>query len=237
MCNIISNAAQHTLDWFRARLGCITGSNVGLIINSGKGKDKNFTDTAERYLYGVAGDRTLNPSVVQNDELFNEYLNLCNTITKPIKWGTEQEPNARALYVAKTGIQMVEVGCCRHPSIPYFASSPDGFHYNEDNGEKICLEIKCLGQNEYMKYLHRVSDGETLLKVNPTYFYQCHAHMMVTGAVATDFVIYNPFQDIPIRIIRIPRNDDISTLIGERVRLGNEFIDDVIKNRKRHRTA
>lgn len=229
MCNIVNNAAQHTLDWFRARLGYITGSNVGLIIS--KGKENCFSITAENYLYKIAGDRTLNPLIVDNDELFNEYLKQNNTSSKAMQWGTDQESNARELYIAKTGIKMVEVGCCKHPFIPFFASSPDGFHYNEDTGDKICLEIKCLGQQEYMKYLHKVKDAESLHKVNPVYFYQCHSHMMVTGAIATDFVVYNPFQKTPIRIIRISKDDKVAELIKDRVSLGNEFIKNVIENR------
>lgn len=235
MCNIVSNAAQHSLDWFRARLGYITGSNVGLIMKSGRGK--TFSDTAENYLYDVAGDRTLNKKIIESDEMFEEYLKLRDVSSKAMRWGNEQEPNARALYVAKTGIEMVEVGSCRHPTIPFFASSPDGFHYNENTGEKICLEIKCLGQKEYMKYLHLVKDGNGLKEVNSQYFYQCHSHMMVTGAIATDFVVYNPFQDLPINIIRIHKDEAIAQLISDRVNLGNEFIKDIMDSRNRLRTA
>lgn len=201
------------------------------------GKGKVFSDTAENYLYDVAGDRTLNKRIIESDEMFEEYLKLRDVSSKAMRWGNEQEPNARALYVAKTGIEMVEVGSCRHSSIPFFASSPDGFHYNENNGEKICLEIKCLGQKEYMKYLHLVKDGNSLLKVNPQYFYQCHSHMMVTDAIATDFVVYNPFQDMPIHIIRIEKDDTIADLIGDRVKLGNDFIKDIIESRTCLRTA
>ena len=235
MCNIVSNAAQHTLGWYRARLGNITGSNVGLIMK--KGKSKEFSDTAESYLYDVASDRTLNPSIVESDELFEEFLKVTSATSKAMAWGNEQEPNARELYSKITGRKMVEVGSCKHPKIPFFASSPDGFYYNEESGERICLEIKCLGKKEYIKYLHLVKDGESLLKVNPQYYYQCHAHMMVTQSIATDFVIYNPFQDIPMRIVRIYWNEDVARNIAERVGLANIFINSIIENRTIDRTA
>ena len=235
MCNINVNAAQHTLDWYRARLGYITGSNVGLIMKAGRGKD--FSDTAESYLYDVAGDRMLNPMIVDDDELFSEYLNVANTSSKAMKWGNEQEPNARNLYIKITGNKMVEVGSCRHSSIPYFASSPDGFCYNEDTGEKICLEIKCLGKKEYMKYYHLLDNPEALLKINPQYYYQCHSHMMVTGASSTDFVVYNPFQKDPLLITTIEKNDAVANLIADRVRLGNEFINQVLGCRTINVTA
>lgn len=232
---IMNNAAQHTLDWYRCRLGYITGSNVGLIMKSGKGKE--FSDTAESYLYQLVSERTMNPNIINNDELFEIYLKQTNITSKAMQWGNEQEENARALYTMTTGRKMVEVGSCRHSTIPFFASSPDGFHYDENTGEKVCLEIKCLGQKEYIKYLDLVNDGESLLKYNPQYFYQCHSHMMVTDSVATDFVLYNPFQSLPIYIIRIGKDDSIASFIADRVRLGNEFINDKVVKQTRLRTA
>lgn len=233
----MNNAAQHTLDWYRCRLGCITGSNVGLIMSSGKTKDKFFSDKAQDYLYDLVFERTLNPNIVENDELFELYLNQVNASSKAMQWGTEQEANARELYYKTTGRKMVEVGSCKHPTMPFFASSPDGYYYNEDTGEKLCLEVKCLGRREYIKYLDFVLDADALKKHNPQYYYQCHAHMMVTGASATDFVIYNPFQTIPINIVRIPKDDKIAGLIAYRVEKGNEFINDKVSKQTRLRTA
>lgn len=223
---IISNAAQHTLDWYRCRLGMITGSNVGLIMKSGKGKI--FSDTAESYLYQLVSERTMNPKVINNDDLFELYLNQTNITTKAMQWGNEQESNARSLYTLRTGLKMVEVGSCKHDTIDKFASSPDGFYYNENTGEKVCLEIKCLSQKEYIKYLDSVMDGDGLKKVNSQYYYQCHAHMMVTGATATDFVVYNPFQQIPIHIVRIEKDEAVANEIAERVALANDFIQEKI---------
>lgn len=231
----IGNAAQHTLDWYRCRLGMITGSNVGLIMKTGKGK--TFSDTAESYLYQLISERTMNPKIVDNDDLFSVYLNQVNVTTKAMQWGNEQEANARSLYTRRTGIKMIEVGSCKHDTINRFASSPDGFYYNENTGEKICLEIKCLGQKEYIKYLDSVTDGESLYKINPQYFYQCHAHMMVTGAIATDFVVYNPFQNIPIYIVRIEKDDKIASEIEQRVVLANEFIEEKIKKQQHIKVA
>lgn len=235
MDNIYSNAAQHTLDWYRCRLGYITGSNVGLLMKSGR--NKTFSETAESYLYQLVSERTMNPNVINNDELFELYLKQTNITSKAMQWGNEQEENARSLYAKTTGRKMVEVGSCRHLTIPYFASSPDGFYYDENTGEKICLEIKCLGQKEYAKYLDIVNSSENLREYNPQYFYQCHSHMMVTDSIATDFVLYNPFQSTPIYIIRIEKDDDIANLIADRVRLGNDFINDKVTKQTSLRTA
>lgn len=231
----INNAAQHTLDWYRCRLGMITGSNVGLIMKSGK--NKQFSDTAESYLYQLVSERTMNPSIIADDELFEFYIKQTNITTKAMQWGNEQEANARSLYSIKTGRKMLEVGSCKHDIIEKFASSPDGFFYDENTGEKICLEIKCLSQKEYIKYLDTVIDAESLLKINSQYYYQCHAHMMVTGATSTDFVVYNPFQSIPIHVVRIEKDDNVAKEIAERVTLANKFIDDKIARQQHLKVA
>lgn len=74
MSNINFNQEQRTLDWYRARLGFITGSQVGSLMKSGRTKDKVFSDTALTYLYQLAGERSLNPEIVQDDNMFSFYI-------------------------------------------------------------------------------------------------------------------------------------------------------------------
>ena len=38
--------------------------------------------------------------------------------------------------------------------------------------------IKCLDQSKFMRYKSDVHDNDSLLEMNPKYFYQCCAHMM-----------------------------------------------------------
>lgn len=44
--------AQHSIEWFRKRLGNFTGSQVGLLMK--KGRTDYFSDTAKTYIYQVA---------------------------------------------------------------------------------------------------------------------------------------------------------------------------------------
>ena len=66
--SMISNEQQHSLEWFRARIGRITGSQVGLLMKSGR-KDY-FSDTAKAYIYLLAAERAMNPAILADDELF-----------------------------------------------------------------------------------------------------------------------------------------------------------------------
>ena len=69
---MIDNAAQHTIAWFRARHGNITGSNVGLLMKSGR--TDIFSETGKSYIYQIASERAMNPAIVNDDSQFAEYL-------------------------------------------------------------------------------------------------------------------------------------------------------------------
>lgn len=223
---MIGNEEQHSLEWFRARIGNITGSQVGLLMKAGR-KDY-FSETAKSYIYQVAAERSMNPAILSDDELFNEYLQQVDVTSKAMRWGTEQEENARELYEQLTGRHTAEVGSCRHPDIPHFASSPDGFFIDEATGEKGCLEIKCPNQATFMKYRAEVSGNDTLLAVKYEYFYQCMAHIMCTGAAWCDFIAYCPFQRSPIHIVRITPDEAVIKEMAERITKANELIDELI---------
>ena len=218
--------AQHTLGWYRVRLGRITGSSVGLLMKSGRGGGPS--ETALSYLYQVAAERAMNQSIVENDALFEAYLKEVEVTSKAMRFGNEQEPHARELYGRITGQRMVEVGAIPHPTIPGFSSSPDGFYYNESTGERRCLEIKCPSQAVFMKYSTEVREAADLLRVKPEYYWQTVAHMAVSKAEATDFVAYCPFQAAPIHIVTIPRREADVAVLEDAVIRANEIINRIL---------
>ena len=116
---------QHSIEWFRKRLGNFTGSQIGLLMK--KGRSDYFSDTAKTYIYQVASERDMNPEIINDDVEFEKYLHQVCVNTKAMQWGTDQEENARELYERLTGRHIVETGSCKHPAIEHFASSPDGY--------------------------------------------------------------------------------------------------------------
>lgn len=218
--------SQHTLEWYRKRLGKITGSRVGDLMKASRKKDEMFGDTAKSYIYQLAAERSMNSAIVADDVAFGEYLHQVGFSSKATEWGNRQEENARSLYIKLTGRQMVETGLCVHQSIMNFGSSPDGYYYGND-GEKGVLEIKCPSQNTFMKYKTEVTGNAGLLLTKPEYFYQCQSHMMVTGASWCDFVVYCPFQSTPIHIVRIYPDPSCFTAIERCVRAANDIINEL----------
>lgn len=220
--------AQHTLGWYRARLGNITGSKVGDIMKSGRKKDELFGDTAKTYIYQIAAERGMNPVIIEDDDLFDEYVSQVNVSTKAMEWGNDQEEAARKLYQTITGRRIVEVGSCQHPTIEHFASSADGFFYDEETQEKGCIEIKCPNQSTFMRYKDLIHDNQSLLEVKPEYFYQCMSHMMCNNAQWTDFIVYCPFQKKPIHIVRIYPDDKVFKEMEMRINEANRLIDEIL---------
>ncbi len=210
--------AQGTLDWQRTRLGKITGSCVGNIIGRGRGAD--FSTTGLTYLKGVAAERMLNPAVVEDDVLFEAYLDETGTNTKAMRIGHEREAEARGLYATLTGFEVQETGSVSHPSIPGFASSPDGLV-----GLIGCLEIKCPKVATAFGYVSEVHSAADLRKYNPVYYWQCVAHMWVTGRRWCDFTVYCPYLTKPLHTVRINADPAELTVLEDRVRMGLAYID------------
>lgn len=220
---------QGSLDWQRARLGKITGSKCGDLMVRGRTKDEPFGATAKTYLYKLAGQRFLNKKVVESDEHFQDYLDNEEEInSRVIRQGHEREPEARKLF-EKYYYDVLEVVSCPHDEIEGFAASPDGIVII-DGRPAACLEIKSTQLTNFMRYSTEVQDAEGLKKCNPTYYWQTQAEMMCTNLNLAYFVIFNPYMQVPLHVVEIPRNDEDCKLLAERIREANNFIDNILSN-------
>ena len=222
---------QRTLAWHKQRLGKITGSEVGKIWGAGRKKDDLFSVTAKGYLMRKVAERNIPQWVLDDAEMLLTYLDQENSETKAMRFGTEQEPQARLLYAHELGNDwvIIETGSVPHPTLSFFASSPDGLVASADEPWKPvgCIEIKCPGVQRWVEYA-MVVDGETLKEINPDYYWQCQSHMAVTNTQWCDFVVYNPFQKSGIHIARISRNDSDIELLEKRLLQAEAFIEDIL---------
>lgn len=105
--------------------------------------------------------------------------------------GTELEPEARRLYVAKTG-RDVRPACLQSTRYDWLRASLDGLAVDED----AVVEIKC-GQSAY----RTASQTRSV----PDYYYGQMQHILaVTGFDSLDFWCYWP--GYPALLIPVPRN-------------------------------
>lgn len=237
--------SQNTIGWFRARLGNITGSAVGQIMS--KPRSGDFTQTALAYLNQIAFERCMNPIVVNNDDLFTQYLSLANIQSKAIQWGHKMEGEAAKLFAKSFYKYFGEKDCEPYklqleyaPSVkckdlPHFAASPDRMFFNPETGEECCLEIKCPQGKAFTNYVRNIFLQDTqedclkgLKAVEANYYWQVYAEMLATGASKTYFTIYNPFQQRPLYSIEVERDEDVLAQLRDRVLLAEEYISDLV---------
>lgn len=223
---ISQSTDQRSIEWYRARFGHITGSEVHKLMSIPRKKDELFTDTARSYLYQIAAERTFNPDFLADDDIFRDYLDQTSFVTRAMQWGIDQEAAARRLYSElQGGVEVFEVSSCPHDAIQGFAASPDGIVRLP---EQRCLEIKCPTLATHMRYVAEIHDAASLKRVKPEYYWQVQAEMDCTGLSSADFVSYCAWLSRPIHIVNIPRSPDDIALLEERVRLADGFISNII---------
>ena len=229
---ITDNVEQRSLEWHRMRFGCITGYKVADIMKSGRKKDEVFSDTAKSYLFQVAGERMFNHTFLNDDGIFQDYIDQVSVNTKAIQWGAEQEDAAKSLFMQMNFPkgEMAELSSCKHDTIPYFAASPDGAIYGRDGGDIKIIEVKCPNINTYMKYRTLIHDAASLKETEPKYYWQMMAEMSCTGAKSGIFIVYCPWISKPIHWAEIERVDDDIELMEQRVILANDFINKIINS-------
>ena len=229
---ITDNVEQRSLEWHRLRCGCITGSKVADIMKSGRKKDEVFSETAKAYLFQVAGERLFNPAFLNDDDIFQDYIDQVSVNTKAIQWGSDQEGAAKSLFMQMNFPEgeITELSSCKHDTIPYFAASPDGaIHWSDGEDLKI-IEVKCPNINTYMKYRTLIHDAASLKETEPKYYWQMMAEMSCTGAKGGIFIVYCPWLSKPIHWAEIDRVEDDIKLMEDRVILANDFINEIINN-------
>ena len=229
---ITDNVEQRSLEWHRMRCGCITGSKVADIMKSGRKKDEVFSDTAKSYLFQVAGERMFNPTFLNDDGIFQDYLDLTSVSTKAMQFGSDQEDAAKSLFMQMNFPEgeITELSSCKHDTIPYFAASPDGAIYGRDGGDIKIIEVKCPNINTYMKYRTLIHDAASLKETEPKYYWQMMAEMSCTGAKSGIFIVYCPWLSKPIHWADIERVEDDIELMEQRVILANDFINKIINS-------
>ena len=226
---ISNNVEQRSIEWYRCRLGNITGSKVADIMKSGRKKDEMWSDTAKSYLFQIAGERLFNNDFLYDDDVFQDYIDQVSVTTKAMQWGTDNEDAAKNLYMDMNFPEgeLIELSSCKHDTIPHFAASPDGAIRDTDGNIRI-IEVKCPNINTYMKYRSLIHDAESLKEVEPKYYWQMMAEMSCTGAKSGIFITYNPWLSKPIHWADIERNEEDIKLMEERVINANQFIEEII---------
>ena len=180
----ILKVEQGSLEWLKARAGMVTASRI--------------PDVCAKIKSGEAASRRDYKAQVVAEILTGLPME-SGFMNDAMRWGTEQEPIARASYEVQTGFIVDQVGMVIHPTIPLSAASPDGLV-----GDDGLVEIKCPNTATHL---------DTLLSQNvPTKYanYQIQWQMACTGAEWCDFVSFDPRlpEHLQLFVKRVPRDKD-----------------------------
>lgn len=123
---------------------------------------------------------------MNDDGIFQDYIDQVSVNTKAMQWGADQEDAAKSLFMQMNFPEgeMAELSSCKHDTIPHFAASPDGAIYCRDGEDLKIIEVKCPNINTYMKYRTLIHDAASLKETEPKYYWQMMAEMSCTGAKA-----------------------------------------------------
>jgi putative phage-type endonuclease len=180
MMTIVS-VPQGSPEWLEARAGKVTASRISDVLAKVK--------TGE-----AAGRRDYRAQIVA--EILTGRPQESGFTNDAMRWGTEQEPYARAAYECHAGVLVDQVGMVLHPSIERGAASPDGL-VDLDG----LVEIKCPNTATHLDYL---LDGTVPAKYQPQMLWQ----MACTGRDWCDFVSFDPRlpEDLQLFVVRFQRD-------------------------------
>jgi putative phage-type endonuclease len=124
-----------------------------------------------------------------------------------MQWGTETEPQARAMYSFQTDNSVLETGFVPHPSIEFTGASPDGLV-----GDDGLVEIKCPNTATHIETLR---GG----KIDRKYLLQMHWQMICCERQWCDFVSFDPRlpAEMQMHIVRVDRDAELSAEIEAEV--------------------
>lgn len=152
--------------WLNRRCGRLTGSRVYDALHRLK-KGSGYSTGRLTLLKSLLAERMTGESVD-------------HFVSAPMKWGLQQEPNAKMAYEVQTGYQIQKCGFILHPTIEDFGATPDGLIDHDG-----CLEIKCPNTDTFLDF--RVSQT-----IPVEYEWQMAAQLACTGRKWCDFVMYDP---------------------------------------------
>ena len=185
--NIITTCEQGSPEWLALRLGKVTASRIKEVLANGRGNAPS--KMAESYMIELVAEILTGESkpFFENDAM---------------RWGTETEDEARAVYSIKNSrFDVEEVAFIEHSE--FIGMSPDGLV-----GDDGLLEIKCPNTTTQLK--RALSDD-----YSKDYKAQIQMQLWVSGRDWCDFVSFDP------------RLDCAAGYLEQRVCRDNSYISDM----------
>ena len=174
----ILDLQQRSEEWFKARLGVITGSRASNVFRS---NNLTLVDEmiAERMTQSV-------------EESFT---------SKAMEHGVLFEPEALKSYNERTKNSAQEIGFCIHDKYDWLAISPDALIFR-DNIAVGAVEIKCPSSKKHIEYIRQNKIP------NEYKYQIFHYFIVIETLQFLDFCSYDPRnRDLNTHIVRVTREE------------------------------
>jgi predicted phage-related endonuclease len=181
----------------QARIGYITGSNMEKALAKGAGL------TRRKYMLELIGERTTG----QPSKGFQSQAMLD---------GIANEKFAVAWYESVQGFFTEETGFIKHPTIPWYGSTPDRLI-----GDAGLLEIKNPIRENFL-------DFKDNPKIDRGYILQMQTQLDCTGRTFCEHLVYSTDYNCGV-MVRVDRDEEIIAEIHEGVKQMNADIDAFIE--------
>jgi hypothetical protein len=206
---ILDGFEQGSDEWFEARAGMVTASNMKMTMRGGRGDAES--KTRERYLYIVAGE------VVTGKPHPESYRNW------HMERGKKMEPIARADYELVNRCEVQEVPfAIRHMPWGKIGSSPDGLV-----GEEGMVEFKSVTPELLIPRL----TGHSAEIVPTEHIAQCQGGLWVFGRKWCDLVLYWP--GLPSLTYRLQRDEMTIRMLSDACQAFQRDVDELVAKLQR----
>ena len=207
---------QRSSEWFEARRGCFTASEIHRIL----GKE------GLKATIGAVDTIALEKAV----ELAFGIDETENFMSSDMQRGVDLEPIAFELFKEKKGLSFLEVEECGFFKIDENSgASPDGLIKTMSEITSV-LEIKC---PKHLKYFKLVANGSS--EIDFKYIAQMNMQMMATKTKECSFVNYLVFnnEEYSHEII-VEKDEALCELISERIKkaviVRDEYVKTILSN-------
>ena len=209
---------QRTSEWFLARKGKFTASEIFNLMASSRRKGEIFGDTALSYIKEKVNE------CIMNDSVFLSFEELYGYGNQATKWGEYYEDEAREKYSERTGLFVAQTGFIEFGA--HTGGSPDGLIPSK-NG---LIEIKCPFNGAKHIDFMLMKDPADLLEISKQYYYQVQANILFCHASFCDFISYNPRCSdlLSMKILRIYPDDKAIKELKERIELAETRLEHLL---------
>lgn len=237
---------QRSLDWFRSRLGMITGSEFHNLMKNSKQEIPMTEEEIEAYktehpraknipttkkvevpfsdaTYTYLNRKIMERYIPKETGTCDEYIELHDISNRAMQYGTDIESLARNAYADAMGYVVEEVEFLPMKGFELICgSSSDGIVREEGGG----CEIKCpFAIEHHMDYL-MLQTVDDLKELKPEYYWQIRHNMLVWDLKWYDFVSFCPYisKSKQLKVLRMFRDEEIDRQMIHRLTLAQEYM-------------